>query len=235
MRDLETLLQTLDRKGFTEHEHVDNLPSLPFDDDNAGMYVADGFLVHGTTVESAARILDDGLLPRSGSLCEIWADDRIPDFPDKNVKMSLLECRNDNVYFWDKYSDAMGQAVGSVEYLGAGNPAFLLVDVDGLKTELDDEINPVGLLPDHSDGEGIAYRHEGPVDRNRVRCVCFLQEKYYPTLGEIMCAEGFTKNKYCPWEDRDAIREQLEDTDSWRCRCRANMKAPKQALLEGFE
>jgi hypothetical protein len=227
MRDLEKLLLALNKHGFTEYEHVEGLPH------EEGDYVEPGFLLHGTTVESAASILDDGLLPRSNSMCEVWADDRMPGYIKDRAKISyLLECRQDNVYFWDKYATALEQAVGSVQYMGEGNPAILLMDMDGLDTELDPEINPE--MPSHEDEEAIAFMHEGGVDKLRVRCVCFLKEEWLPTLGEVICEEHGSKNESCRWKDVETVMEDLGNTDNWDCRCRVNMKAPKQSLMDAF-
>jgi hypothetical protein len=244
MRDYEELQSTLDRLGFDEWHSIDSLPSIADPGDVLAFFADDGYLAHGTTVQSASAIIEEGLLPRSSSLCEIWDDKTLPrDSPE--YMNHIMNCRSDSVYLYNNYKTALEQAIASVAQVEMGNPAFLVVDGKGLDLEIDPELerdveNPPlreeyygpfssGLKQymmkkmDDSD-EPTALMHEGEIEKERVRCVCYLKEKWLPTVGETLCANHALgigeKNCYLLTEQ---FYEQIQDDEEWECRCKGKL------------
>lgn len=127
--------------------------------------------VHATSVENLQDIIKDGLLPRCETGCFVWGAECIPyNVRQKGSESEVLECREENIYFWDDYAEGAIQGLGTVGYVGSGNPAVLIVDVTGMELRPDVEIE--FYERDEEDCDPHAEMVEGAVEPERIKCIC---------------------------------------------------------------
>lgn len=196
---------------FPHHYNLGDLPTS-FNEDR-WCQTKDGYGVHATTVENVDKIVKDGLKPREETHCEVWDDERIPHQHQEDWDMidKILQCRSENVYLWDDYCEGVGQGFATVQYLGKGNPALMVVRTEGMELVNDPE-------NESSPEEPVAYMKKGVIDPDKIACVCQLKEEFIPSVGTIACNE-YSQNP-CKEFDIYQFWEDINKRSNWDCQCR---------------
>lgn len=215
MRDHEATQIALRKHGFNRFSSVEELPESVFIENYDEVQALEGpfalktvvprdetLLYHATKLKHIPSILEDGLLPRCESLQQV-------KYPRSKEYEQLREC---NTYFWNDRYAVLNQAVATLEVDGDGNLAIILVDMKGKTIQADPE-NQVDFPEDLDDPiEPMAIMHNGAIEKERIRCVCYLKEEYLPTVGSVL---DLHING-----DIDEWSSELADRDRWECRCR---------------
>jgi hypothetical protein len=237
MRDHESTQEALDKHGFDEWHDVEDLPertvleskfrsATPRDfpdryDPGPEFYdpelqrsdakpivpTSEALFYHATLLKHVPSILEDGILPRCESLQAVW-------YP-KNEKKGYDVLRECHTYLWNERYAGLQQAVATVETVGEGNMALLLIDMNGKMLENDPE-NQGGLfdlINEVDNTDPVSVMHPAGIEKERIRCVCYLKEELLPDVGS-------TINFAIQGTDILEWSSELSDRDRWECRCR---------------
>jgi len=173
-----------------------------------------GYLLHATTQDNIDKILEEGLKPRGETFCPIWGEERISKLIAEEKIGEVIQCREENVYFWDDYDEGIGQAMATVGYLKDKEPAVLLVDTEGIELRRDPE------LPTEEEEEAVSWMYRGSIPPEKVECVCVPREDVAPMpTGEILCPIVHPEQE-CKKVSFEEFYEMIRDITNWECRCR---------------
>jgi len=210
-------------EGFDNYRPLEDMPRWEGDEgypyhENRYMETVPEIKVHATTREALPKILQEGLKPREMSGCEIWPESRIPEYliekEGEELREKILQCRESGVYFWDDYAEGVSQALATVGMLKEGDPALLIVDVKGLELKKDIEVE------NDPETDPTAYMIEGPVDKDRIKCVCQLRPEMQPSIGSLMCPLVYHEKGQCDPVNFESLLEDLQNLENWECWCR---------------
>ena len=234
MRDHEKAQLSLDEHNFDEWEPLEDLPErtlvigrLPMPDDypeeyepDPEFFMVDGhavvpeeetLLYHATLLNFVPSILEDGILPRCKSLQAIW-------YPGEE-RVGYERLRECHTYMWNDQQMGLDQAMATVIEAGEGNLALLLVDTKNKLLEPDPEFNSDIKALEAEDADPVAVMHPAGIEKERIRCVCFLKEEELPTMGTTLVETDEIMI--------DQIREGILDMGKWQCRCRKGFRATR--------
>jgi hypothetical protein len=189
-------------------------PDRPFE-------VPEGLGVHATTRSSVPKILSEGLKPRGETQCQIWPEERVPEWliskRGERFRNKVLQCREKGVYFWDDYRAGVEQALATVGFIKKDEPVMLVVNTKGLKLKIDPEIEA------EPETEAVATFHPGSIPPDRIECICELKEELRPTTGNLMCRTMHDVKECELGQDFEVIYELLSEPDNWECGCRNSL------------
>jgi len=208
---------------FKVYKAVEDLPrwedveGYPYHE-NRYMETTPEVKVHATTMKSLSGIMKEGLKPREMSGCEIWPEDRVPEYmiekQGEEFREKILQCREAGVYFWDDYAEGISQALATVGMLKEGDPLLLVIDVSGLELKKDPEVES------DPETDPTAYMVEGAIDKDRIKCICELNKDLRPSVGSLMCPLVHHGKDECPPIEFEKLMEELQDLSNWSCWCK---------------
>jgi hypothetical protein len=177
---------------------------------------------HASREENLKKIVDEGLKPMGE--CPVWPEELLDEWLKWHVadpasrekfKKTVLQCREEGVYFWDDVYESMGQGLVTVGQLKEGEPSVVIVNTQGLKLERDPEINHDLDVT----SEPVAYLHRGRIEKERIECVCKLKEEVKPSTGQLMCKTKHREEE-CPPIDVEVLYEKFTNPENWECACK---------------
>lgn len=205
---------SVEELGDTSLEVVSD--ELLGDDEDRPTKLKKSYLVHATTEDKLQSIREHGLLPRGLAGCKIWGEERIPYGVSGEEMYQILDCRENQIYFWDDIHEVTAQGLATVAYLKEGDPAIVIVkDLDETKMQLDLEVHRYGE-PDPV--EPTAYMYNEEIPPNKIMCTCTLREDLKPDTGKVACPMMHNQED-CPDYTIEYLIEEYSYPDHWDCNC----------------
>ena len=176
-------------------------------------------LIHASTYERANNALKEGIKASNDARCLILGSTILPlvGADDLDLELAIRRCKDRGVYLWNDKGEAMHQSLATVGILREDNPALLIVN----STDLEKDYDPTWTINDQDDP--ASYVHHGPIDKDRIECVCTLHEDLIPDIGQVMCPVIAGTDGECPSTDATDPKtyDALHNPDNWKCLCRA--------------